>query len=147
MYRTTDAPLHPKFGKMNEADAPQCSKNSTRAHTRIAATPLALLALFSLGYWNAFIGTLHQYRPTAAFYKQDPAAPATDCDIRWANGKSAWSSCTKSEPYISECKWAQGTAAFPDGRCVPNTTAGKTVAPPLLAYTKNQLAYVNAAGN
>ena len=134
---------------MNEADAlaPQCGKNNTRAHTRIAATPLALLALFSLGYWNAFIGTLHQHHPTVAFSKQDPAAPATDCDIRWANNKPAWSSCTKSEPYISECKWAQGTAAFPDGRCVPNTTAGKTVAPQLLAYTKNQLAYVNAAGN
>ena len=59
MYCTADTALHTKFGKMNEADAlaPQCVKSDTRAHTRRATTLLALLALFSLGYWNAFIGT------------------------------------------------------------------------------------------
>lgn len=98
MYCNADTALHTKFGKMNEADAlaPQCVKSDTRAHTRRATTLLALLALFSLGYWNAFIGTPHH---------------------------------TNSVPRLH----------FPN-------KAHKSQ-PQLLAYTKNQLGYVNAAGN
>ena len=98
MYCTADTALHTKFGKMNEADAlaPQCVKSDTRAHTRRAATLLALLALFSLGYWNAFIGTPHHTNIVPRQHFPNKAH--------------------KSQPQ-------------------------------LLAYTKNQLGYVNAARN
>jgi len=51
-----------------------------------------------------------------------PSSSEFSCDVRWGDGKPAWSKCTKEEPYISKCSWV-ATDEFPDGQCLSKDDA------------------------